>query len=91
MATDFSKKACDRAPKQEVLTPEAARRRAETTRIRIQTTALIDKLQNHALGLSDMTPTQLQAAQTLLKKTLPDMVSMKAEMDVSPIIFKLGS
>ena len=72
------------------LSPEAQRRRAETCRLRVQTANLIDRLQNHAMGTLDMTPTQINAAQALLKKTLPDLVGVKAEVDVSPVIFKFN-
>lgn len=71
------------------LSDRAKARRAETTRLRIKTSALIDKLQNHVMGKEDMTPTQLAAAQTLLKKVLPDMVSAKQELNVSPVVFNI--
>lgn len=72
------------------LSPEAQRRRAETSRLRIATTKLVERLQRHAMGSVEMTPTQLAAAQTLLRKTLPDLVSMKAELDVSPVVFNFN-
>lgn len=45
----------------------------EVTRRRIQTTKLMQRLQNHALGLADMTATQIKAAEILLRKKLPDL------------------
>lgn len=45
----------------------------DATRKKIQTSQLINRLQGHALGEHDMTPTQVQAAQILLKKALPDL------------------
>jgi aryl-alcohol dehydrogenase-like predicted oxidoreductase len=72
------------------LSPEAQRRRAETSRLRIQTSHLIDRIQKHAMGKVQMTPTQLAAAQTLLRKTLPDLVGVKAEVDVSPVVFNFS-
>jgi hypothetical protein len=69
------------------LSPEAQRKRAETSRLRVQTSELIDRLQRHALGKVAMTPTQVQAAQTLLRKTLPDLIGVKAEMEFSPVVF----
>jgi hypothetical protein len=70
--------------------PEAQRRRAETSRLRIETTKLVERLQRHAMGLVEMTPTQLNAAQTLLRKTLPDLVSVKNELDISPVVFNFN-
>jgi hypothetical protein len=72
------------------LSPEAQRRRAETCRLRIETTGLIDRLQKHAMGRTKMTPTQLAAAQSLLRKTLPDLVGVKAELDASPVVFNFN-
>lgn len=69
------------------LSPVAERRRAETCRLRVKTSELIDRLQRHAMGKCGMTPTQLAAAQTLLRKTLPDLVGVKAELDFSPVVF----
>lgn len=72
------------------LSEQAMLRRAETTRLRIKTAELIDRLQQHVLGKKDLTPTQLAAAQTLLKKVLPDMVSAKAEVTGAPVVFNLS-
>jgi hypothetical protein len=72
------------------LSPEAQRRRAETCRLRIETSLLIDRMQRHAMGKLDMTPSQLTSAQILLRKTLPDLVGVKAELDVSPVIFNFS-
>jgi len=69
------------------LLPEAQRRRMEVCRLRIQTSKLIDRVQSHALGKAKMTPTQLTAAQVLLRKTLPDLVGIKTEINVAPVIF----
>lgn len=72
---------------------EAHARRAETVRLRIKTAMLVEKLQNHALGKrgADMTPTQLAAAQTLLKKTIPDLLQAKGELTVSPVVFNIST
>ena len=80
-------------PNRESPTSTAAReRRAETTRERIKTALLIEKVQNHALGKpkSEMTPTQLAAAQTLLRKVLPDMVSTKNDTPGTPMVFNIS-
>lgn len=63
----------------------AARNRvglSEQTRLRIKTTMLQERLSDHALGLNEMSTTQVRAAEILLNKTLPNLsaVEMKAEV-----------
>ena len=48
-------------------------RHDEQTRLKIKTSQLINRLQNHALGECDMTSTQVRAAEIALKKVLPDL------------------
>lgn len=43
------------------------------TRQKIQTSQLINRLMDHALGKCEMSNTQVQAARILLGKTLPDL------------------
>lgn len=43
----------------------------------IQTAQLINRVYAHATGQVEMTPTQLRAAEILLKKTLPDLQSIE--------------
>jgi hypothetical protein len=69
------------------ITPEAQMRRAELCRLRIDSNKLIDRLQRHAMGRQGMTPTEVQAAQALLRKTVPDLPTNRAEVDASPIVF----
>jgi hypothetical protein len=45
----------------------------QKVRERIRTSMLARRLQNHVLGRVEMSPTQLRAAEVLLKKTLPDL------------------
>ncbi len=45
----------------------------ERTKEKIKTTQLINRLQNHALGLVEMTASQVRATEILLKKTTPDL------------------
>ena len=54
----------------------------EATRKRVQTTQLVNRLQDHALGKCEMSPTQVTAANILLKKTTPDLsaVDISGEM-----------
>ena len=84
-----AKRAPNNRPARDV-SPAATARRAETSRLRIQTSTIIDRMQKHAMGKIGMTPTQLAAAQTLLRKTLPDLVGVKAELDVSPVVFNFS-
>lgn len=58
----------------------AARNRpglSENTRKRIQTTMIVERLQKHLLGDIEMSPTQMRAAEILLKKTLPDLSAVE--------------
>lgn len=48
----------------------------EEVRKRIQTSQLLNRLTNHALGEVDMTSTQVTAALGVLKKSLPDLQSV---------------
>lgn len=47
----------------------------DIVRARIQTTQLAKRLQDHAFGKVKMEPTQIRAAEILLKKALPDLQS----------------
>lgn len=58
----------------------AARLRAkhqDEVRTKIQTSQLVNVLQNHALGKDkkEITPTRLKAIEILLRKSLPDLSS----------------
>ena len=41
---------------------------------KIEVIKLVNRLQNHVLGMCDLSATQIQAAHVLLKKCLPDLV-----------------
>jgi hypothetical protein len=45
---------------------------------------LINRLMNHVLGKCDMTPSQVRAAQRVLRKILPDLKPIKVEYDSAP-------
>jgi len=47
------------------------------TREKIKISQLINRLQAHANGEVDMSPTQVRAAEVLLKKTLPDLAQLQ--------------
>lgn len=48
-------------------------RHDDQTRAKIQTSQLINRLQDHVLGKVDLKPTQVTSALGLLKKTIPDL------------------
>jgi len=49
----------------------------EKVRERIRIGVLINRLSNHVLGKIEMTPTQIRAAEILLKKKLPDLSAVE--------------
>ena len=52
------------------------RRHQDDVRLKIQASQLINRLSGHAVGEIEMTPTQIKAAEILLKKSLPDLQSV---------------
>ncbi len=57
-------------------------RHDEETRAKIQTSQIINRLQNHIDGPGDdMTNTQLKAAEILLRKSLPDLAAVTISGD----------
>ena len=46
------------------------------TKQRIRVGKLVGRLQRHALGVLEMTPTQIKAAEILLNKTMPNLKSV---------------
>lgn len=59
------------------------KRLADQTRDSIKTSMLIKRVYGHAIGEVEMSPTQLRAAEILLKKTLPDLQSIDHTGDVT--------
>lgn len=55
----------------------------EEAREKIKTTQLINRLQNHALGSVEMSPTQVRATEILLRKRIPDLTATTAEIKVN--------
>lgn len=51
------------------------------TRMKIQTSQLVNRLQSHVKGDCEMSPTQIRAAEVLLKKSLPDLASVELTGD----------
>lgn len=55
-------------------------RHDENTRAKIQTSQLVNRLTDHALGKVEMSSTQVRAAEVLLSKTLPALTSAALTM-----------
>lgn len=51
----------------------------QRTREKIQTSQLINRLQSHVNGEVELTNSQVRAAEVLLKKTIPDLATLKHE------------
>jgi hypothetical protein len=56
----------------------------DEVRLKIQTSQLINKLQNHALndGEEEITPSRMKAIEILLKKSLPDLSAVEHSGEV---------
>jgi hypothetical protein len=52
-------------------------------REKIRAGQLADRLEKHALGIVEMTTSQVRAAEILLRKVVPDLSSIQAGGDVS--------
>lgn len=52
-------------------------RHDEETRAKIQTSQIINRLEDHILNDLELKPTQVTAALGLLKKTLPDLANVE--------------
>lgn len=55
----------------------------ERIRATIQTGQLIKRLSDHINGVVELTPTQVSAANILLKKCLPDLVASENKTEVT--------
>jgi hypothetical protein len=53
----------------------------EEVRARIQTSQLINRLTDHALGNVELSATQVRAIEILIKKTLPDLSAVDHSAD----------
>jgi len=62
------------------------------TRHRVQVSQLINRLQDHADGKCEMSPTQVRAAEILLKKALPDLAAVTHSGDPeSPVHYRIDA
>jgi hypothetical protein len=59
-------------------------------RAKIQTSQLINRLQDHALGKIELEPSQIKSIEVLIRKTLPDLssVQLSGDPDGSPIDYR---
>lgn len=55
-------------------------RHDEETRAKIQTSQLVNRLADHALGKVSLEPTQVKAIEILLRKTMPDLSAIDATL-----------
>jgi len=54
----------------------------ESVRLKIKSSQLINRLENHAFGELELTPTQIRAIEILLKKTIPDLSAMQVNGEI---------
>jgi hypothetical protein len=66
---------------------------ANIVREKIQTSALVKVLEDYSLGRgkTKMTATRLRAIETLLDKTLPNLASVKHEVDAKQVVFMIDT
>jgi hypothetical protein len=63
------------------MAPRLRKSHQDDVRTKIQASQLINVLQNHALGiLEDLPPSRLKAIEILLRKTVPDLSQLQAEV-----------
>ena len=53
------------------------------TRAKIQASQLVNRLKDHVLGKIDLTPSQVRAAEVLLRKCLPDLSSIEHSGEIA--------
>jgi hypothetical protein len=56
-------------------------RLSEEWRERIRTAGILERLERAAMGETEVTPTQLKAAEIVLRKTLPDLARTEVTGD----------
>jgi hypothetical protein len=61
----------------------------QATRDRIKTSMLVNRLADHVLNGQEMSPTQIRAAEILLKKTLPDLSAVEQTGDLATFVARL--
>ena len=83
-----------RKPKESLSARREALREEHAVAVRekIQTTKIVERLEKFALGDAKVkiTPGQLKAMEMLLDKTLPNLASLKHEVDAKQVVFLIG-
>jgi hypothetical protein len=75
-----------------IMAERLRKRHQEEIRTKIQTSQLVNVLQNHALGLTEneISATRMKAIELLLKKSLPDLSSTEITGDADqPVSIKV--
>lgn len=54
----------------------------DEVRAKIQASQLVNALQKHVDGNNNMSPTQVRAAEILLRKAMPDLTAISGDLDV---------
>jgi hypothetical protein len=62
----------------------------EVVKKRIRTGVLAKRLMDHALGAVEMTPTQVKAAEILLRKVMPDMKATEHSGTVTKLTYDMA-
>jgi hypothetical protein len=63
----------------------------EEVREKIRTSQLINRLQDHAFGDVELSPTQIKAIEVLLRKNLPDLGAVEITGDAErPVAVEFG-
>jgi hypothetical protein len=65
----------------------------DDVRAKIQTSQLVNRLTDHALGNVELSPTQVRAIEILIKKTLPDLQAIEwgADEETAKALAGLGA
>jgi hypothetical protein len=53
----------------------------DSVRAKIQTSMLVNRLQDHVFRAAEISPTQMKAIEILLRKTLPDLTTVAMTID----------
>jgi hypothetical protein len=63
----------------------------DDVRAKIQTSQLVNRLTDHALGVIELSPTQVRAIEILIKKTLPDLQAVDLSGSVEAAVTVSGA
>lgn len=55
----------------------------DDVRAKIQTSQLVNRLNDHALGIIELTASQIKAIEILIRKTLPDLQAITMDMNAT--------